>query len=522
MAFEGLSSRLQEITRKLKGKARITDSDLKEVLREVKIALLEADVNYKIVKDFVKIIEEKALGQDVLKSLTPGQQVVKIVKDELVQLLGGEESKISFSSNPPTIIMLVGLQGSGKTTTAGKLANLIRKQGKNPLLVACDVYRPAAIKQLQVVGKQLNIPVYANEQTKDVVMIAKQAKSVAISKLNDVIILDTAGRLHVDEDLMQELKDLKSSMHPHEILLVVDSMTGQDAVNVAEKFNTDLGVDGVVLTKLDGDTRGGAALSVKKVTGRPIKFAATGEKLSDIEEFHPERMASRILGMGDILSVIEKAEEAFDEECWKSFLIEYGDKPKKRVDYSKTNISLDFNISWEMKARKLLEKEFGVYISNCDFSYVDLSTIDTSYFRKIKKSNFSHTNLVLPSSLGNIQSPIFTYTDLTGNNLEGITIKLIDIVTTGGSLIGLGCNLAGTRISLILDGSAFQNKQVQDNLRTILASGDLDGCFINDKIVFSREEKQERAQHKLQEYEEFKQKKFSEISKLIQSQAKPK
>jgi len=314
MAFEGLSSRLQEITRKLKGKARITDSDLKEVLREVKIALLEADVNYKIVKDFVKIIEEKALGQDVLKSLTPGQQVVKIVKDELVQLLGGEESKISFSSNPPTIIMLVGLQGSGKTTTAGKLANLIRKQGKNPLLVACDVYRPAAIKQLQVVGKQLNIPVYANEQTKDVVMIAKQAKSVAISKLNDVIILDTAGRLHVDEDLMQELKDLKSSMHPHEILLVVDSMTGQDAVNVAEKFNTDLGVDGVVLTKLDGDTRGGAALSVKKVTGRPIKFAATGEKLSDIEEFHPERMASRILGMGDVLSIIEKAEEAFDEE----------------------------------------------------------------------------------------------------------------------------------------------------------------------------------------------------------------
>ena len=314
MAFEGLSSRLQEITRKLKGKARITESDLKEVLREVKMALLEADVNYKIVKDFIKVIEEKALGQDVLKSLTPGQQVVKIVKDELVQLLGGEESKISFSPNPPTIIMLVGLQGSGKTTTAGKLANLIRKQGKNPLLVACDVYRPAAIKQLQVVGKQLNIPVYANEQTKDVVTIAKQAKSVAISKLNDVIILDTAGRLHVDENLMQELKDLKSGMHPHEILLVVDSMTGQDAVNVAEKFNTDLGVDGVVLTKLDGDTRGGAALSVKKVTGRPIKFAATGEKLSDIEEFHPERMASRILGMGDVLSIIEKAEEAFDEE----------------------------------------------------------------------------------------------------------------------------------------------------------------------------------------------------------------
>ena len=314
MAFEGLSSRLQEITRKLKGKARITESDLKEVLREVKFALLDADVNYKIVKDFVKVIEEKALGQDVLKSLTPGQQVIKIVKDELVELLGGESSKINFTSNPPTIIMLVGLQGSGKTTTAGKLANLIRKKGKNPLLVACDVYRPAAIKQLQVVGKQLNVPVYANEQSKDVVMIAKQAINVAMSKLNDVIILDTAGRLHIDEELMQELKNLKSSVRPHEILLVVDSMTGQDAVNVAESFNSNLGIDGVVLTKLDGDTRGGAALSVKKVTGKPIKFAATGEKLSDIEEFHPDRMASRILGMGDVLSIIEKAEETFDEE----------------------------------------------------------------------------------------------------------------------------------------------------------------------------------------------------------------
>lgn len=314
MAFEGLSSRLQEITRKLKGKARITESDLKEVLREVKFALLDADVNYKIVKDFIKVIEEKAVGQDVLKSLTPGQQVVKIVKDELVELLGGEDSKINFVPNPPTIIMLVGLQGSGKTTTAGKLANLIRKQGKNPLLVACDVYRPAAIKQLQVVGKQLNVPVYANEQSKDVVAIAKQAMNVAISKLNDVIILDTAGRLHIDEELMQELKNLKSGVKPHEILLVVDSMTGQDAVNVAESFNSNLGIDGVVLTKLDGDTRGGAALSVKKITGKPIKFAATGEKLSDIEEFHPDRMASRILGMGDVLSIIEKAEETFDQE----------------------------------------------------------------------------------------------------------------------------------------------------------------------------------------------------------------
>lgn len=314
MAFEGLSSRLQEITRKIRGKARITESDLKEMLREVKLALLEADVNYKIVKEFIETIREKALGQDVLKSLTPGQQVVKIVKDEMVELLGGTESKINFTPNPPTIIMLVGLQGSGKTTTSGKLANLLRKQGKNPLLVACDVYRPAAIQQLQVVGKQLNIPVFANENSKDVVHIAKQAVSTAISKLNDVIILDTAGRLHIDEQLMEELKNLKANIKPHEILLVVDSMTGQDAVNVAEKFKDDLGIDGVVLTKLDGDTRGGAALSVKKVTGRPIKFAATGEKLSDIEVFHPDRMTSRILGMGDILSVIEKAEESFDLE----------------------------------------------------------------------------------------------------------------------------------------------------------------------------------------------------------------
>ncbi len=314
MAFEGLSSRLQEITRKIRGKARITESDLKEMLREVKLALLEADVNYKIVKEFISTIQEKALGQDVMKSLTPGQQVVKIVKDELVNLLGEKESKVNFTPNPPTIVMLVGLQGSGKTTTAGKLANLFRKQGKKPLLVACDIYRPAAIKQLQVVGAQLNIPVYSNEKSKDVVQISKQAINVAMSKLNDVIILDTAGRLQIDEALMQELQNVKNGVHPHETLLVVDSMTGQEAVNVAQTFNEKVGIDGIILTKLDGDTRGGAALSVKKVTGKPIKFAATGEKLSDIEVFHPDRMASRILGMGDILSVIEKAEESFDLE----------------------------------------------------------------------------------------------------------------------------------------------------------------------------------------------------------------
>ena len=343
MAFEGLSSRLQEITRKLKGKARITDSDLKEMLREVKLALLEADVNYKIVKEFIANIQEKALGQDVLKSLTPGQQVVKIVKDELVELLGGTESKVNFSPNPPTIIMLVGLQGAGKTTTAGKLANLFRKQGKKPLLVACDVYRPAAIKQLQVVGSQLNIPVFANEQSKDVVHIAKQSINVAMSKLNDVIILDTAGRLQIDEQLMEELQNVKKSVKPHEILLVVDSMTGQEAVNVAETFNEKVGIDGIVLTKLDGDTRGGAALSVKKVTGRPIKFAATGEKLSDIEIFHPDRMASRILGMGDILAVIEKAEEAFD--------LEEAEKLEKKM--KKSELDLDDYLAQIRQMKKM-------------------------------------------------------------------------------------------------------------------------------------------------------------------------
>ena len=314
MAFEGLSSRLQQITKKIKGEARITESNMKEMLREVKLALLEADVNYKIVKEFVSSIQEKALGQEVLKSLKPGEQVVKIVRDEMVELLGGTESKINITPNPPTIIMLVGLQGSGKTTTAGKLANLLRKQGKKPLLVACDVYRPAAIKQLQVVGGQLNIPVYSEENSKDVVGIARRAINVAISKLNDIIILDTAGRLHIDNELMEELQNVKKSVRPHEILLVVDSMTGQDAVNVAQNFNEQVGIDGVILTKLDGDTRGGAALSVKKITGKPIKFVGMGEKLSELEVFHPDRMASRILGMGDILSVIEQAEQSIDLE----------------------------------------------------------------------------------------------------------------------------------------------------------------------------------------------------------------
>lgn len=314
MAFEGLSSRLQEITKKIKGEARITENNMKDMLREVKLALLEADVNYKIVKEFISNVQEKALGQDVMKSLKPGEQVVKIVRDELTELLGGSDSKINISSNPPTIIMLVGLQGAGKTTLAGKLSNYLRKQGKKPLMVACDVYRPAAVKQLQVVGSQLNIPVYSEEGAQDAVGIARRSINTAISKLNDVVIIDTAGRLQIDDTLMQELVNIKNAVRPHEILLVVDSMTGQEAVNVAQTFNDKVGIDGVVLTKLDGDTRGGAALSVKKITGKPIKFAGVGEKLSDLEEFHPDRMASRILGMGDILSIVEKAEQALDLE----------------------------------------------------------------------------------------------------------------------------------------------------------------------------------------------------------------
>ncbi len=314
MAFEGLSSKLQETMRKLRGSARVTEKDVKEMMREVKLALLEADVNFKVVKDFVQKVSARAVGQDVLESLTPGQQVVKIVNDELVALMGGEAAKVNVAPAPPTIFMMVGLQGSGKTTSSGKLANLMRKQGKKPLLVACDIYRPAAITQLQVVGKQLDVPVFTIDGCKDAVKIAKEALAYAKSMQYDLVIIDTAGRLHIDEVLMEELKHVKEAVDPTEILLVVDAMTGQDAVNVATSFHELLDITGVVLTKLDGDTRGGAALSVRAVTGRPIKFAATGEKLSDMEVFHPDRMASRILGMGDVMSLIEKAQEAFDEK----------------------------------------------------------------------------------------------------------------------------------------------------------------------------------------------------------------
>ena len=312
--FEGLSGKLQETIKKIRGQGRVSEKDVKDMMREIKLALLEADVNFKVVKDFISKVSERCVGSDVLESLTPGQQVVKVVHEELIELLGREQSKVTFAPKPPTIIMLVGLQGAGKTTTAGKLGSLLRKQGKTPLLVACDVYRPAAIKQLQVVGGQLNIPVFTIENSKNPVEIAKEAVKYANLKQHDLVILDTAGRLHINEELMDELLNIKKSVTPHEILLVVDSMTGQDAVNVSESFNQKLGVDGVILTKLDGDTRGGAALSVKHVTGKPIKFACIGEKLSDIEPFFPDRMASRILGMGDVLSLIEKAQEAYDEK----------------------------------------------------------------------------------------------------------------------------------------------------------------------------------------------------------------
>jgi len=314
MAFEGLAGKLQETFRKLKGKGKLTGKDVNDALREVKMALLEADVNFKVVKDFIQRVKERAVGSEVMESLTPGQQVIKIVHDELTALMGGSQSRINLAAKPPTIVMLVGLQGAGKTTTAGKLANLLKKQGRHPLLVAGDVYRPAAIKQLQVLGEKLTIPVFSMGDRQNPVDIAKAALEHARTQLLDVVIIDTAGRLHIDETLMNELKNIKAGVKPHEILLVVDAMTGQDAVNVAETFNQELGIDGVILTKLDGDTRGGAALSVKAVTGRPIKFAGMGEKLDALEPFHPERMASRILGMGDVLSLIEKAQESFDEQ----------------------------------------------------------------------------------------------------------------------------------------------------------------------------------------------------------------
>ena len=315
MAFEGLGEKLQNTFKKLRGKGKITEKDIKEAMREVKLALLEADVNFKVVKTFIKNVSEKCVGSEVLESLTPAQQVIKIVNDELTDLMGGSESKIEFAGVGPTVIMLVGLQGAGKTTMCGKLALQLRKNhNKKPLLVACDIYRPAAIKQLEVVGKQIDIPVFQMGDKVSAVEIATEGIKHARENGNNVVIIDTAGRLHIDETLMTELEDVKQAVNPSEILLVVDSMTGQDAVNVAEHFNNSLDLTGVILTKLDGDTRGGAALSIRHMTSKPIKFIGVGEKMSDFEVFHPDRMASRILGMGDVLSLIEKAQEAIDEK----------------------------------------------------------------------------------------------------------------------------------------------------------------------------------------------------------------
>ena len=315
MAFENLSEKLGAALKKLKGKGVVTEKDIKESMREIKLALLEADVNYKVVKDFIAKVSERAVGADVLESLTPGQQIIKIVNDELAALMGSENTRIEFAKNGPTVILMAGLQGAGKTTFCAKLAGYMRKKhNMRPLLVACDIYRPAAIKQLEVVGKQLDIPVFQMGTDVPATKIAKEAIAHAKHHGNDFVILDTAGRLHIDDALMQELADIKDAAAPSEILLVIDAMTGQDAVNIAESFNAKLAISGVVMTKLDGDTRGGAALSVKAVTGKPIKFVGVGEKLSDIEEFHPDRMASRILGSGDVLSLIEKAQAAFDEK----------------------------------------------------------------------------------------------------------------------------------------------------------------------------------------------------------------
>ncbi|MFV0635837.1 signal recognition particle protein [Mitsuokella sp.] len=343
MIFESLSDRLQATFKKLRGHGKLTEDDVNEAMRDVRMALLEADVNFKVVKQFIKTVKERAIGQDVLETLTPAQVVIKIVDEELTKLMGGTQSRINMSPKPPTIIMMVGLQGAGKTTSAGKLGLALKKQGKRPLLVAADIYRPAAITQLQVLGKQLDIPVFSMEQGTDAVTIAKSSIDYSQSHACDVVIIDTAGRLQIDEKLMQELKDIKSEVHPHEILLVVDAMTGQESVNVAQTFNETLGLDGVVMTKLDGDARGGAALSVKAVTGVPIKFIGLGEKLEPLEPFHPDRMASRILGMGDVLSLVEKAQATFDMEEAK--------KMEKKL--RKDEFTLDDFLSQMQQVKKL-------------------------------------------------------------------------------------------------------------------------------------------------------------------------
>ena len=372
MAFEGLSEKLNETFKRLRGKGRLTESDVRTGLREVRLALLEADVSYKVVKDFIAKVTERCVGSDVLESLTPAQQIVKIVNQELTELMGGSNARLSSASKGPTVVMMVGLQGAGKTTNCAKLAGHMRRQyGKRPLLVACDVYRPAAITQLQVVGKQLDIPVFEMGQG-DPVRIAREALKYAADHGNDLVFLDTAGRLHIDEQLMDELKNIKANIHPHEILLVVDAMTGQDAVNAATAFDEALGIDGVVLTKLDGDARGGAALSIRAATGKPIKFVGTGEKLDMIEPFHPERMASRILGMGDMLTFIEKAEQQYDEKQAKKLeeklrknrltLSDYLDQMEqlqKMGDLSQIASMLPGNLGKGLDASRIDEKQMA-------------------------------------------------------------------------------------------------------------------------------------------------------------------
>ena len=372
MAFEGLSEKLNETFRRLRGKGRLTESDVKAGLREVRLALLEADVSYKVVKDFIAKVTERCVGSDVLESLTPAQQIVKIVNQELTELMGGSNARIATAPKGPTVVMMVGLQGAGKTTNCAKLAGFMRRQyGKRPLLVACDVYRPAAITQLQVVGRQLDIPVFEMGQG-DPVKIAQEALKFAADHGHDLVFLDTAGRLHIDEQLMDELKNIKANIHPNEILLVVDAMTGQDAVNAATAFDEALGIDGVLLTKLDGDARGGAALSIRAATGKPIKFVGTGEKLDMIEPFHPERMASRILGMGDILTFIEKAEQQYDEKQAKKLeeklrknrltLSDYLDQMEqlqKMGDLSQIASMLPGNLGKGLDASRIDEKQMA-------------------------------------------------------------------------------------------------------------------------------------------------------------------
>jgi len=314
MAFENLGEKLQNVFKKLRGKGKLSEKDVKEAMREVRLALLEADVNFRVVKEFINSVTEKSVGHEVLESLNPGQQVIKLVHEELIALMGSSQSQLTFSSKPPTVYMMVGLQGAGKTTSSGKLAGLLRKQGKRPMLVACDIYRPAAIKQLQIVGSTYNIPVFEMGDKESPVTIAEKSLEYAKENGHDMVLIDTAGRLHIDDALMEELSKIRSVVRPQEILLVVDAMTGQDAVNVAQTFDEKLGLDGIIVTKLDSDTRGGAVLSVKKVTGKPVKYVGMGEKLDDMEPFHPDRMASRILGMGDVLSLIDKAQQAFDEK----------------------------------------------------------------------------------------------------------------------------------------------------------------------------------------------------------------